>query len=174
VELLQQVGAHFDMEYPGSTFVVGDLSTRHGGTIRNGAGKRVHSSHRNGLDVDVMYLWDDCISRGDFSNHSCPLDVAGNLELMRLFVAGGPQEESSLVDVMFVGTGFQYQVCRELKHNPELAERYDDVLSRLQVMGGHRAHFHVRLRCPKLSQNCDDHPPIERNLCGSRRARARR
>lgn len=165
VELLQQVGARFDMRHPGSTFVVGDLSRRRGGTIRNHAGKRVHSSHRNGLDVDVMYLWRDCATAGDFGNSSCPLDVEENLQLMRDFVAGGPRMEPSLVDVMFVGAGFQFEVCRELKRRPALAEQYADVLSRLQLMGGHRAHFHVRLRCPALSKNCPVHDAVERRLC---------
>lgn len=165
VELIQQVGAQYDARHPGERFVVGDLSLRQGGTIRDHAGRRIHSSHRNGLDVDVMYLWDDCRARGQTKRRRCELDVEETLELMRLFVDGGPKAEPSMVEVMFVGTGFQDKVCRALRHRPELTLRYDQVLSRLQVMGGHRAHFHVRLSCPALSDGCPSPPPLRRALC---------
>jgi penicillin-insensitive murein endopeptidase len=154
VELIQQVGATYDELHPGGAIRVGDLSRRRGGTIRDTAGQRVHSSHRNGLDADVMYLHTDCQQPGDFDDPYCPIDVARSLELMNMFVAGGPYEDESLVDLFYVGSVFRERACRYLGANETEAERYRGVLERLQPMGGHESHFHVRIACPEHSWRC--------------------
>jgi hypothetical protein len=159
VELIQQVGATFDDLYPGRAIRIGDLSRPRGGTIRAADGQRVHSSHRNGLDADVMYLHTDCQRGGDFGKAYCPVDVPRSLELMNMFVAGGPHEEESMVDLFYAGATFQDRACRYLSENEDKAERYRGVLERLQPMGGHESHFHVRITCPEHSLGC---PPPRR------------
>lgn len=162
VELVQQVGATYAAVRPGDAIEVGDLSLRKGGTIRESDGRRVHSSHRNGLDVDVRYLYRDCHMQGRLDDGTCPVGIKESLELMRMFVDGGPEEgyssvtgmKDSMVDVIYVGEPFQKNLCRHLREHDEDAERYRDVVERLQVMGGHQAHFHVRIACPEHSKRC--------------------
>jgi hypothetical protein len=154
VELIQQVGANLDARYPGRVMRVGDLSRPRGGTIRDGNGRRIHSSHRNGLDADIMYPHEDCRDRGDVYDGYCPVDIDGTLELMQLFVQGGPEGEASMVDTLYVGNGFRQRACKYLRREPAAALRYRDVVQRLQPMGGHEAHFHVRIECPEHSLRC--------------------
>lgn len=167
VELIRQVGVRFEARFPEAAIRVGDLSTRRGGTIRDERGRRVHSSHRNGLDADIMYLRSDCGSIGRFDRMECPVDIEETLELMRTFVDGGPPGVDTLVDVIFVGMGVQRRICKVLAADPRLADRYGRVVQRVQAMGGHGAHFHVRLRCPEHSRRCPP-PRTERPaLCSN-------
>jgi penicillin-insensitive murein endopeptidase len=154
VELIQQVGANLDARYPGRVMRVGDLSRPRGGTIRDAEGRRIHSSHRNGLDADIMYPHEDCRGSGDVHDGYCDVDVRATLELMQLFVQGGPEDEPSMVDTFYVGSGVRQRTCKYLRSDPVAAERYREVVQRLQPMGGHEAHFHVRIECPDHSLRC--------------------
>ena len=177
VELIQQSGAIFAERYPDSDefFQVGDLSRERGGTIRDSSGRRVHSSHRNGLDVDINYLRRACDrdpgdlreqdAFGRYNNPRCRFHLRKNMELMRDFVRGGPEDEQSLVSVFFVSPAFAKRACRAAKRRPAFGRRYDGVLSRMKVMSGHQAHFHVRLRCPENSVRCHDAKIRRRNPC---------
>jgi len=165
VELIQQVGATYDELYPGQVVRVGDLSRPRGGTIRDANGERVHSSHRNGLDADLMYLHTDCREPGNFDDPMCPVDVPRSLELMRMFVAGGPDDSETMVDLFYVGSAFQERTCRYLREHEEEAEHYRDVLDRLQLMGGHESHFHVRILCPEQSLRCPAPRKHRPDLC---------
>ncbi len=165
VELIQQVGARFASIGDGWEIEVGDLSLRKGGTIREAGGRRVHSSHRNGLDVDVRYLHRDCKLRGRLDDSSCPIGVRENLELMRMFVEGGPEGEESMVDVMYVGKAFQQRLCRYLR-DPQVDEhRFEEVVDKLQVMNGHQVHFHVRIKCPDNSLRCPEPRQYRPDIC---------
>lgn len=165
VELIQQVGATFDELYPGEAIRVGDLSRPRGGTIRDANGERVHSSHRNGLDADVMYLHEECREAGNFDDPMCPVDVPRTLELMSMFVAGGPDDTETMVDLFYVGSAFQDRACRYLRDNEVEARHYRDVLERLQLMGGHESHFHVRITCPETSLRCPTPRKYRPDLC---------
>lgn len=168
VGLLQQVGARFHDRHPRAEVRVGDLSKQGGGTIRDRSGKRVHSSHRNGLDADIRYLHLDCQGDGRFDRQACAFDVRANLELMRMLVEGGPQEEPPLVDAFFIGASIKRRVCRWVKENPDQAPAYGAVLRRMRPMGGHTAHFHMRLRCPAHSfhRGCPKRTRPKRHVCG--------
>lgn len=154
VELIQQVGAGFDWRFPGQALRVGDLSKRRGGTIRDGSGRRVHSSHRNGLDADIMYLHRDCHGDGTFDAMDCPIGIEENLDVLQMFVDGGPYDDHSLVDVIYVGHAMRDRVCRYLGQDERRVRRYGELLDHMQVMSGHEAHFHVRIKCPETSVRC--------------------
>ena len=154
VELIQQVGAGFDWQYPGQSLRVGDLSLRKGGTIRDSRGVRVHSSHRNGLDADIMYLREDCHDAGKFDDPSCPLGVEETLDVMRMFIEGGPEDRDTLVDVIYVGNPMQERICKHFQDHPQAKYDYEHVLGHLQIMSGHEVHFHVRIKCPDNSLHC--------------------
>lgn len=165
VTLLEQVGARFHGHYPAARLRVGDLSLKAGGTIRDHQGRRVHSSHRNGLDVDLRYLRQDCHGTGSMSDRDCPLAMEANLQVMRWLVEGGPLEEQGLVDVIFVSDGFGDRLCRWMARQPGAVPTYANVLDALQVMGGHHAHYHVRLRCPEHSRSCPQPRRVPRGVC---------
>lgn len=181
VELIQQTGARFAERHgsnPQAYFLVGDLSKRRGGTIRDRSGRRVHSSHRNGLDVDINYVRKQCGTGssdqdpkgpyGPLNNPNCRLHLRENMELLRDFVRGGPGG-SSLVSRIFVSDGFVHKACRAARERPRFRRRYRRVMSHMKAMPGHQAHFHLRLKCPDNSLRCYDANVKPRSPCGGRK-----
>ncbi|MBN1654736.1 MAG: penicillin-insensitive murein endopeptidase [Deltaproteobacteria bacterium] len=166
VELVRQVGDRFDQVYPGREFRVGDLSKQGGGTIRESNGKRVHSSHRNGLDVDVNLLYTDCRDTDSWHNPSCPQDTKKNLELLRSFIRSGPDPDESIVDSIYVSKDFLEQACSYTNASPTRKERYQEVLRYLNAREEHVTHFHLRIKCPGNSLRCPPPRPLpKRDVC---------
>ena len=170
VELIRQVGVLYDQRHPGAIFQVGDLSLEAGGTIRDRSGKRVHSSHRNGLDVDINFLRTDCHEEGSHNARDCPPSLAPNLELMQLFLASGPPM-GPIVDLFYVHHDFYERACNYVYASEERHDEYSDLLRYMEPRDGHQAHFHMRIRCPALSRGCrTGAPPSSRDRCGRRLA----
>jgi len=154
VELIRQVGDQFDQAYPGREFHIGDLSNQQGGTIREKNGRRVHSSHRNGLDVDVNFVYADCRGTDSWHNPACPQDTKKNLELLRSFIRSGPYLDESIVDTIYVSEEFVKSACRLVNTSTTAKDRYQKILPYLRMRDGHKTHFHLRIKCPEHSLRC--------------------
>ncbi len=166
VELVRQVGDKFDQTYPEREFHVGDLSKQKGGTIRENDGRRVHSSHRNGLDVDINLLYTDCRGTDSWHNPACPQDTKKNLELLRSFVRSGPYRDKSIVDSIYVSDEFVKNACRFMSASQTVKERYQEILPYLNMRDEHKTHFHLRIKCPEHSLRCPAPRPLrKRDLC---------
>lgn len=137
--------------------MVGDLSQPRGGRMPSS-----HRSHQNGLDADIWFT----LARSP--------EAAGRLMDNRddpqsmvmpggLFIsdAWGPDQRFLLetaaqhpkVDRIFVNPAIKRAVCQEVKGDRSW-------LRKLRPWFGHDAHFHVRLRCPPDSPQCNQQAPL--------------
>ena len=137
--------------------LVGDLSSPVGGSF---GPRSNHGSHQSGLDVDISF---------DFANPkkteyelSHPKDIyivdtknnrtkqfnQNHVKLIYL-AASDPK-----VERIFVAPGIKKTLC-DLYKNEDRAW-----LSKIRPWFGHRAHMHVRLKCPVDSPSCQKQDPV--------------
>ncbi|MCU0832976.1 MAG: penicillin-insensitive murein endopeptidase [Chromatiaceae bacterium] len=137
--------------------MVGDLAQPRGGLMSSS-----HRSHQNGLDVDVWFALADS-ARAAWKAHpegqSPPSMV--HPDGRRLSPAWGPEQrllikaaaEHPRTDRIFVNPAIKQALCE--------SERGDRAwLQRLRPWRGHDAHFHVRIRCPADSRDCEPQAPL--------------
>lgn len=104
--------------------VIGDLSLQSGGPFGREYGGLGHSSHQNGLDIDIYYPRIDRSARAPETTRD--VDFDRSRELVDRFVAAG-------ADRIFVG------VATPLRGPTPIVQR----------VSGHRDHFHVRFPNPE-------------------------
>jgi len=142
-------------------FYVGDMAQPRGGPLPSG-----HASHQTGLDVDIWlnlqpkaYLPPQ--AREDVDLPSMLLANYREIDPRRF----GPQQVALLrlaaadpeVERIFVNPVIKAALCRsELRSSIE--ERA--WLERIRPWFGHDEHFHVRLRCPAGSADCEEQRPV--------------
>lgn len=139
----------------GDVLLVGDMAMPAGGRFNSG-----HASHQSGLDVDIWLQ----LPRQRWSAQQLlkpqPLDlVTANGRDVNPAV-WQPQTamliklaaEDHDVTRVFVSPAIKKQLCRVA--GPDRAW-----LTKVRPWFGHRAHMHVRLRCPADSLECHDQPP---------------
>lgn len=131
--------------------LVGDLSLRYGGPFGRGS---AHGSHNTGLDVDIPF--DSSTPRKTVSELRNPRDIyivdrkqrptknftQNHLKLI-YFAANDDR-----VERIFIAPGIKREICNLYKG----ADR--NWLGKLRPWFGHRAHMHVRLKCPVNSKDC--------------------
>lgn len=138
------------------TLQLGDLSNEHGGSTNE------HSSHQNGLDVDVVYLtknrkmqknnasyWqEEFVKNGKVTSN---LDTKRNLDLFKYAVENHP------VRRIFVDQVIKDHFCQYAKDNGLLKNKgYVETLRRLRPAKLHTNHFHLRITCPKDDLECQE------------------
>lgn len=144
--------------------LVGDMSMPAGGRFSSG-----HASHQSGLDVDIFLQlpkqrWSalqlqkpqalDLVSR-DGKSVAPSLWRAEISHLIRLAA------KDSEVTRIFVNPAIKQQLCLE-------AGSDRDWLGKVRPWFWHRAHMHVRLRCPADSPQCEEQPaPPVGDGCGA-------
>ncbi|KAA8996959.1 penicillin-insensitive murein endopeptidase [Affinibrenneria salicis] len=148
----------------GGNMLVGDMAMPAGGRFSSG-----HASHQSGLDVDIWLQ----LPRQRWSAQQLlrpqPID---------LVLASGKQvnpavwrpEVTTLIKLaaqdhdvtrIFVNPAIKKQLCLE-------AGGDRDWLRKVRPWFAHRAHMHVRLRCPAGSLECQDQPaPPAGDGCGA-------
>ena len=140
---------------------VGDISQPRGGPMTSG-----HASHQMGLDADIWMLPPQRLNlsrreREDISSVSVRTeDQRGITEhwtprhaaLLRA-AASDPR-----VDRVFVAAAVKIELCRTA--TPEDTPW----LQRIRPIQGHNYHFHVRLRCPRDSRDCETQTPTVAEL----------
>ena len=137
--------------------MVGDLSQPRGGRMPSS-----HRSHQNGLDADIWFtLARTPEAAGRLMDNGD--DPQSMVKPGGLFIADawGPAQRFLLetaarhpkIDRIFVNPAIKRAVCREVKGDRSW-------LRKLRPWFGHDAHFHVRLRCPADSPQCNQQAPL--------------
>ncbi len=155
IRYIEELGAIMDKDGLG-LLNVGDLGQARGGPIPS-----AHSSHQTGLDVD-MWFWlqpkSNPLSAAERNTKQPPSMVTGRrLALnskrwtsrqMRLMEAAASFES---VERIFVTPPVKQVLCQTFPGATWLRK--------VRPWWGHRAHLHVRLRCPSGNLACVNQPP---------------
>jgi penicillin-insensitive murein DD-endopeptidase len=147
-------------------FYVGDMAQPRGGPLPFG-----HASHQTGLDVDIWFTLQTRPALPPEAREDVELPSmllanyheidprrfgARQIELLRL-AASAPE-----VERVFVNPVIKAALCRRAGS----ADR--DWLARIRPWFGHDEHFHVRLKCPADSRDCEAQRPVpEGDGCGA-------
>jgi penicillin-insensitive murein endopeptidase len=140
------------------TVLIGDMAMPAGGRFSSG-----HASHQSGLDVDIWLQ----LPRQRWSAQQLlkpqPIDLVSGDGKQVVDRQWQPQIESlikmaaqdSEVTRIFVNPAIKQRLCQDAG-----ADR--GWLHKVRPWFGHRAHMHVRLRCPVGSLECldQDAPPV--------------
>jgi len=157
------VKAHKDAGWPG--ILVGDMSQPRGGPMITG-----HASHQVGLDADIWLtpMPNRRLSREEREETSAVMMVRGDrLDIdpkvwtpTHLSVIRDAAREPT-VERIFVNAAIKKALCREAKGDRGW-------LSKVRPMYGHDYHFHIRIKCPPGSGECQSQPaPAESEGCSA-------
>ena len=142
-------------------FYVGDLAQPRGGPLPSG-----HASHQSGIDADIWFNLDPKPPLEPAARESVALpsmlraglrDIdrkrfgAHQVTLLRM-VAADPA-----VDRIFVNAAIKDALCRGVAGATQAGR---DWLRRIRPWWGHDEHFHVRLKCPAGSPECEAQAPL--------------
>lgn len=165
VALLERLSAkvHKDAGWPG--ILVGDMSQPRGGPMFTG-----HASHQVGLDADIWLtpMPDRQLSRNEREEMSAVMMVRPDrLDIEpsvwtpnHLTVIRDAALEPS-VQRIFVNAAIKKALCREAKGDRSW-------LSKIRPMYGHDYHFHIRIKCPAGSTECESQPePADGESCSA-------
>jgi penicillin-insensitive murein DD-endopeptidase len=159
IDFIQSLGARGKAEgLP--RFRVGDVAQARGGPLPYG-----HLSHETGLDADIWFTFDTGPlpppGQRDFPELGSVLTPAGKIdphlfgrgqvELLRL-AAADPR-----VDRIFVNPAIKRALCDGYGKATSDGSAW---LRLLRPWYGHDDHFHVRLRCPDDSPDCESQEPV--------------
>ena len=141
-------------EWPG--LLIGDMSQPRGGPMITG-----HASHQIGLDADIWLtpMPNRQLSRNEREDMSAVMMVrADRLDIdpnawtpSHLSVIRAAAQEPQ-VERIFVNAAIKKALCREAKGDRNW-------LSKVRPMYGHDYHFHMRIKCPADSSECESQPP---------------
>jgi penicillin-insensitive murein endopeptidase len=157
------VKAHSDAGWPG--ILVGDMSQPRGGPMITG-----HASHQVGLDADIWLtpMPNRKLSREEREEMSAVMMVREDrLDIdskvwtpTHLSVIRDAAQEPT-VERIFVNAAIKKALCREAKGDRGW-------LSKVRPMWGHDYHFHIRIKCPPGSGECESQPPpADSEGCGA-------
>jgi penicillin-insensitive murein endopeptidase len=147
------VKAHKDTGWPG--ILVGDIGQPRGGPALSG-----HTSHQIGLDADIWLtpMPDHRLSREEREDMSAVMMVRDDrLDIDPkvftpahvLVIRDAAQEPA--VQRIFVNPAIKKALCREARGDRSW-------LSKIRPWWGHDYHFHIRMRCPAGSTECQSQP----------------
>ncbi|HEY2184120.1 MAG TPA: penicillin-insensitive murein endopeptidase [Xanthobacteraceae bacterium] len=138
--------------------LVGDMSQPRGGPMRTG-----HASHQVGLDADIWLTPMPAreLTRAEREEMSAIMVVAEDrLDVdpkvwtpahVAVIKAAAQDPQTSRI---FVNPAIKKALCREAGSDRAW-------LSKVRPWWGHDYHFHVRIRCPADSSECEPQPPAE-------------
>ena len=151
IALLKRLAAkaHKDAGWPG--ILVGDIGQPRGGPALSG-----HASHQIGLDADIWLtpMPDHRLSRNEREEMSATMMVREDrLDVdRRVFTASHlsvirDAAREPAVQRIFVNAAIKKALCRETKGDRSW-------LTKVRPWWGHDYHFHIRMRCPAGSSEC--------------------
>ena len=142
-------------------FYVGDMAQARGGPLPFG-----HASHQTGIDADIWFNLDPKPALAPAARESVALpsmlraglrDVDrrrfGANQVMLLHLAA----IDPAVDRIFVNAAIKEALCHGIAGATKGGR---DWLRRLRPWWGHDEHFHVRLKCPPDSPECEAQAPL--------------
>ena len=129
-----------------------------------------HASHQVGLDADIWLtpMPNRTLSRNEREEMSAVMMVRGDrLDIdpnvwtpTHLNVIRAAAQEPT-VQRIFVNAAIKKALCREAKGDRSW-------LSKVRPMYGHDYHFHIRIKCPPGSDECESQPdPTEGEGCSA-------
>lgn len=148
VSLLVKAAERVERLYPGSVLLVGDLSSRAGGSLPG------HASHRSGRDADVAFYYSDAHGNQVRSERLLPVRASGsaalglrfddarNWALVRVLVS------DTSVRTIFVAASLERRLIDYAKRqgvSPDLIERADAAMRQPSRGRPHDDHVHVRV-----------------------------
>jgi penicillin-insensitive murein endopeptidase len=147
-----------------SGLLVGDLTQPMGGPMLSG-----HASHQIGLDVDIWLnpMPDRVLTKREREN----ISAVSMLDKARVAVDPAKWTEGHFkllkraasykqVTRVFVHPAIKKALC-------DTAEKDRGWLEKVRPYWGHHYHFHIRMRCPSNSKNCENQPaPPSGDGCG--------
>jgi penicillin-insensitive murein endopeptidase len=155
--------AHKDAGWPG--ILIGDMSQPRGGPMFTG-----HASHQVGLDADIWLtpMPTRKLSRDEREEMSAVMMVREDkLDVdTRVFTPGHlavirAAAQEPTVQRIFVNAAIKKALCREAKGDRNW-------LHKVRPMYGHDYHFHIRIKCPPGSGECESQPdPSEGEGCSA-------
>lgn len=142
-------------------FYVGDMAQPRGGPLPYG-----HASHQTGIDADIWFNLDAKPPLAPAARESVALPSmlqAGLRDIDRKRF--GPRQVKLLrlaaadpaVDRIFVNAAIKDALCRGVAG---VTQGDRDWLHRIRPWWGHDEHFHVRLKCPVGSPDCEAQAPL--------------
>lgn len=140
---------------------IGDISQPRGGPMTSG-----HASHQMGLDADIWMLPPGRLDLSRAERESLSSVSVRTEDQRGLTRHWSPQHAALLraaasdprVDRIFVAAAVKIEMCRT-------ATPADTPwLQRIRPIQGHNTHFHVRLRCPAGSPDCETQTPTVAEL----------
>jgi len=159
---IQRLG-HQARENGLGNMLVGDMAMPAGGRFSSG-----HASHQIGLDVDIWLQLPASRWSDQQLLHPQPIDLVNSDGRTIVQSEWQPQivslirmaSEDAEVTRIFVNPAIKQQLC--LQAGSDRAW-----LQKVRPWFGHRAHMHVRLRCPLNNAECQDQdPPPAGDGCG--------
>jgi penicillin-insensitive murein endopeptidase len=141
------------------TLLIGDLGQPRGGPTVSG-----HRSHQTGLDVDIWFLLSPeantrpltTTEREKWSANSMLLGKSDNIDFNQWSLANAQILELAAgmpeVDRIFVNASIKRELCNTTTKR--------DWLKKLRPWWKHDDHFHVRLKCPPDSKECQNQDPL--------------
>ena len=140
---------------------IGDISQPRGGPTRSD-----HRSHQIGLDADIWMLPPERLDLSRAQRESVSSVSVRTRDQRGLTEYWTPQHAQVLraaanddrVDRIFVAAAIKIELCRTA--TPADTEW----LQRIRPLQGHNTHFHVRLRCPAGSPECQTQTPTVAEL----------
>jgi penicillin-insensitive murein DD-endopeptidase len=150
--------------WPG--LLVGDISQARGGPMLTG-----HASHQVGLDADIWLtpmpkreltrLEREEMSATDMVAQN-RLDVDPNVWTRNHVAVIKAAAQEADVERIFVNAAIKKALCRDAGNGDR------SWLSKVRPMYGHNYHFHIRIRCPAGSGNCEpQEPPTSSEGCSA-------
>ncbi|MCL9647467.1 MULTISPECIES: penicillin-insensitive murein endopeptidase [Pantoea] len=144
--------------------LIGDMGMAAGGRFSSG-----HASHQTGLDVDIWLQLPKTRWSAQQLLKPQPLDLVAPDDKQVIARHWQPQIDSLIklaakdsdVARIFVNPAIKKQLCADAGSDREW-------LHKVRPWFAHRAHMHVRLRCPAGSLECEDQaPPPPGDGCGA-------
>jgi penicillin-insensitive murein endopeptidase len=159
IQFIEQLGQTAAAQNLG-TVLVGDLGQPRGGPTLSG-----HRSHQTGLDVDMWFLMIPpensrtltAEEREKWSAHSVLVPHSYEIDLRHWSIANELVLEAAArmpeVDRIFVNPSVKRHLCNQ-------AGVKRDWLRKVRPWWKHDDHFHVRLKCPNDSRECESQDPL--------------
>ena len=142
---------------------IGDISQPRGGPFKAG-----HISHQNGLDVDIWMLPAKTLKLSKMEREiisSISVKTPDSKKINSFWTQQHRDilrnaAKNPLVDRIFITAVAKIDLCETTKTDRSW-------LQKLRPWYGHDTHFHIRLKCPKTSNNCMAQTPTIINLGGT-------